>query len=93
MLAQYPWCLVICCLLIRVIPNAGVASHCPMVGVMTIVNCRCLCKQETHSNFHCHDRGYFYECMYAIIFTQPPAVVGILYKDIVVLMYMAICPL
>ena len=50
---QYPWLLVICCLLIRVIPDAGVASQCPMVGVMTvtIVKSRCLCKQETHSYF------------------------------------------
>ena len=40
----------LCCLLIRVIPDAGVVSQCPKMTV-TIVNSRCLCKQETHSNF------------------------------------------
>ena len=41
---------------------------------------------------HCHDKSYFYECMQSFLLrpNPPPAVVGILYKDIVVLMYMDI---
>ena len=64
---------------------------------MTIVNSRCLCKQEhiLISKCQCLDKGYFCECMQSFLLrpNRTPAVVGILCKDIVVLMYMDICPL
>ena len=66
-----------------------------MVGVMTVTIVVYVSKKHILIlTCHCHDKSFYYECMQSFLLRPylPPAVVGILYKDSVVLLFMDICP-